>query len=143
LIRAGDAAVLCSHWQGFYGMHNDDRRGFRTFQTVVRRLKELDPLGERTRWRKVSEITNYACAREMATITVAGDTLTLDLPVRVPELTLRIHGTARGVWVDGAPLREATTRAGFATGTFYVEGVATLIAFDPTQRQVAVRVALG
>jgi hypothetical protein len=60
VIDAGDPTVLISHWQGFYGMHDDDRRGFNAFKTVVRRLKERDPDGERTQWRKCSEITNYA-----------------------------------------------------------------------------------
>ena len=63
LIEARQPAVLCSHWQGFYGMHNEDRAGYRAFQTVVRRLRERDPRGEYTRWRKCSEITDYACMR--------------------------------------------------------------------------------
>ena len=46
LIDAGDPAILCSHWQGLYGLHNDDRRGFRALKTVVRRLK-----GARSPWR--------------------------------------------------------------------------------------------
>ena len=71
VIDAGDPAVMISHWQGFYGIHNEDRRGFRAFQTIVRRLKERDPNGEKSQWRKCSEITNYAIAREMADIEVA------------------------------------------------------------------------
>ena len=43
LIEARQPAVLCSHWQGFYGMHNEDRAGYRAFQTVVRRLRQRDP----------------------------------------------------------------------------------------------------
>ncbi len=140
-INAGDPAVLCSHWQGFYGLHNDDRRGFNTFKTVVRRLKELDPRGERTQWRKCSEITNYACAREMTELNVHGQTIHLDLPVRVPELTLRLKDVdVRGVKVDGSPLREASTRAAFTNGTFFTEGGITFAAFDPTERKTVVEV---
>ena len=84
VIDAGDPGVLISHWQGFYGLHDDDRRGFNAFKTVVRRLKERDPNGERTQWRKCSEITNYACAREMAEVMVEDHTIRLDLPVCVP-----------------------------------------------------------
>lgn len=141
LIEAGDPAVLCSHWQGFYGLHNDDRRGFRALQTIVRRLKERDPRGERTRWRKCSEITNYACAREMAELTVAGRTIRLDLPVRVPELTLRVSETeVRGVTVDGTPLRCVADRASLASGTFLPEGEGALIAFDARRRQTIVEI---
>ena len=48
VIDAGDPALLCSHWQGFYGLHNEDQRGFKTLQTVVERLKARDPNGEWT-----------------------------------------------------------------------------------------------
>ena len=139
VIKAGDPAVLCSHWQGFYGMHNDDRRGFRALKAIVRRLRELDPRGERTRWRKVSEITNYACARELAQVSVQGDEIALDLPVRVPELTLRIAGVEpRAVSVDGMPLKRVESRAAFESGTYYVEEDAFLMAFDPADRATKV-----
>jgi hypothetical protein len=141
LINAGDPAVLCSHWQGFYGMHSDDRRGFNTLKTVVRRLKELDPEGERTQWRKCSDITNYACAREMAGVTVDGHTIQLELPVRVPDFTLRLSDVgARGVSVDSELLSETSTRSGFRSGTFLTEDDVTYVAFDPTERRTTVEV---
>ncbi|MDA0747551.1 MAG: hypothetical protein O2954_13605 [bacterium] len=141
VIDAGDPAVLISHWQGFYGIHDDDRRGFRAFKTVVRRLKERDPHGERTQWRKCSEITNYACAREMAELASDGNTLKLDLPVRVPELTLRFSGSnIQNISVDGKPLARALTRAAFRTHTFYREGDVTFAAFDPQNRNVTVEI---
>ena len=63
LIRDGSPVIMCSHWQGFYGLHDGDRRGFRAFKTVVERLRGLDPQGERTCWRTCGEIADYACAR--------------------------------------------------------------------------------
>ena len=143
VIDAGDPGVLISHWQGFYGLHNDDRRGFNAFKTVVRRLKERDPNGERTQWRKCSEITNYACAREMAEIVVEGNTIQLDLPVRVPDFTLRLTGVdVRGVVVDGIDLTRAGSRIAFKSNTFFTENNTTFVAFNPTHRQpvIAVRV---
>ena len=141
VIDAGDPAVLISHWQGFYGLHNDDRRGFNAFKTVVRRLKERDPNGERTQWRKCSEITNYACAREMAEIMVEGNTIRLDLPVRVPDLTLRLTGVdVRGVSADGKDLTRAGSRAAFKSNTFFTENNVTFVAFNPTHRQSVIEV---
>jgi hypothetical protein len=141
VIDAGDPGVLISHWQGFYGIHNDDRRGFRAFQTVVRRLEERDPKGERTRWRKCSEITNYAIAREMADIKINGEDVLLTLPVQVPELTLCVRDvTVTGVTVDGAPLTQALTRSGFEDGTFYRDGDVTFVAFTPKTKNAVVRV---
>lgn len=139
VIDAGDPAVLISHWQGFYGLHNEDRRGFRAFKTVVRRLKERDPRGERTRWRKCSEITTYAIAREMAKVTVNEGSIVLDLPVRVPELTLRLRDVdVHGVAIDGKPILQAQSRTTFENDTFYREGDTTFLAFSPTQRSVKV-----
>ena len=141
LIDAGDPAVLCSHWQGFYGLHDDDRRGFSTLKTVVRRLRELDPRQERTQWRKCGEITTYACAREMAAVTVADDTIHLDLPVCVPDFTLRLNESRIGsVSVDGKPISRASTRTAFGSNTFWEGNGVTLIAFDPTDRQVEIQV---
>ncbi|MGI8912787.1 MAG: hypothetical protein ACR2JY_03170 [Chloroflexota bacterium] len=132
VIDAGSPCVLCSHWQGMYGMHDGDRRGFRTLQTVVERLRQRDPNGERTRWRTCSEITNYACVRELATVQVEGDTIHLDLPRSVLELTLRLRGTrARGIRLEQQPLQEAGNQAGFQSGTFYWDGTDTLLAIDP------------
>ncbi len=141
VIDAGDPAVLISHWQGFYGLHNDDRRGFNAFKTVVRRLKERDPNGERTQWRKCSEITNYACAREMAEVAVEDNTIRLDLPVCVPDFTLRLTGVdVRGVSADGKDLTRAGSRAAFKSNTFFTENNVTFVAFNPTHRQSVIKI---
>lgn len=138
VIDAGQPAVLISHWQGFYGLHDADRRGFVAFQTVVRRLRERDPHGERTRWRTCSQITRYACARQMAVVSVRGDRVELDLPVRAPDLTRLTEVAIGEVRVDGVPLRRAATRSGFETGTYFEEEGSVLIAFDPAQRRCVV-----
>lgn len=141
LIRAGEPAVLCSHWQGLYGMHNDDRRGFNTLKTVVHRLRRLDPNGERARWRTCSEITNYACMRELAEVHVEGDTVRLNLPVQAPETTLRVRQASPAeVLVNGRPLRRVHTRASFTSGTWFVEEdtESVLAAFDPDDAVVRV-----
>ena len=141
LIAAGEPAVLCSHWQGFYGLHDADRGGFDALKLVVGRLRELDPAGERTQWRRCGEITRYACARGMAELSVGEDRVQLDLPVCVPELTMRLAGVDRGeVAVNGEPLRRVTRRRDFRSGTFLREAGDTLLAFDPEGRLVTVEV---
>jgi hypothetical protein len=108
----------------------------------VRRLRDLDPRGERTRWRKCSEIATYACAREMAEVSLQGNAIHLDLPVLCKELTLRITDVeAADVVVEGTPLRAAPSRAAFESGTFLREGEATLVAFDPPSRRPVVVVS--
>jgi hypothetical protein len=148
VIENGDPCILVSHWQGFYGMHDGDRRGFCTLQTVVDRLRQLDPHGERTIWRKTSEITNYSCMRALASVDLTssldGCTIALDLPVRAPELTLRLTGgvarAARDVRVDGRPLERAASRGAFRSGSYVPNGDGVLIAFDPTSRRAVVEI---
>ena len=90
LIRQRQPVVLISHWQGFYGLHQEDQRGFKAFQTVVNRLSEPDPDNEYTRWQKCSEITSCACTRELAEIKVGQNLIELDLPLCVPEFALSL-----------------------------------------------------
>ncbi|MBT5875519.1 MAG: hypothetical protein HOH43_19005, partial [Candidatus Latescibacteria bacterium] len=141
VINAGDPAVMCSHWQGFYGMHDGDRRGFHTLKTVVNRLKLRDPTGEATRWRTCSQITDYACARNMATVANKGREVNLELPLRVPELTLRIDtGNVSGISVSDGPLKQVTEKRYFESGTFWRKGDTTLAAFNPSSRTETVTI---
>lgn len=141
LLHAGQPIVLCSHWQGFYGMHTEDRRGFRALKTVVERLRALDPGGERTRWRTCSEIARYACARELSMVRVEDNTIALDLPLRVPEITLRVQDMApRGITVNGLPLRRVQNKPAFESGTWLVCGHETLLAFDPDRRKTTIEI---
>ena len=79
--------------------------------------------------------------REMAEVAVAGAAVVLDLPVQVPELTLRIaDANVVGVSVAGTPLRKVGTRADFQTGTFWVADGGAWAAFDPQGAQVSIEV---
>ncbi len=144
VIDAGSPCVLLSHWQGMYGLHDGDRRGFRAMQVVVDRLRQRDPRGEQTIWRKVSDITDYACARRLASVHCRGNVASVHLPLMVPNLTVRVVGVRpRGVLVDGQPLIRAKGRAAFRSGTFLPADGGALIAFDPRGHEVQVEVDRG
>ncbi len=134
MLNAGSPCILLSHWQGFYGMHNKDRRGFRTLKTVVERLSQRDPYGEHILWQKISEITNYACAREMASITVTENEVHMKLPLPVANFTLRItEVNPSTILVNRQPLTPVTSKRDFCSGTFYSDGKQTFVSFDPTR----------
>jgi hypothetical protein len=135
VIDAGSPCVLCSHWQGFYGFHNQDRRGFETFKTVVNRLKQRDPHNEKTCWRKVSEITNYASALELAHMQVEDNKIVFDFPVKAPDITLSIECSKPGkVSIDGKPLKKVAARKELATDTYCQEAGKIFAAFTPAGR---------
>ena len=78
----------------------------------------------------------------MADVSITKGTIDLDLPVRVPELTLKLTGKAIAeVSVNGKPLAHAMSRAAFRDNTFYREGDTTFAAFTPDDRSVTVKVA--
>ena len=141
VIDAGSPCVLLSHWQGMYGLHDGDRRGFRAMQVVVERLRQRDPRGERTVWRKVGEITDYACARRLAEVRCEGHRAALRLPLMVPELTLRLSGVRPwSIRINGRPLTQVRYRGEFRSGTFLPTDEGALLAFDPQARQVQLEV---
>jgi len=141
VIDRGDPCILCSHWQGFYGLHADDQRGLGALRTVVERLRQRDPAGERTAWRRPSEIATYACAREMASVAVEGHTVRLDLPVCSEGLTVRIDAPdVAGVALNGAPLRRVACKRDLVSGTYWPSPAGTLVAFDPPARACALTV---
>lgn len=77
--------------------------------------------------------------REMAELAVEDNAVTLDLPVRTPELTLRFTGRdINSVAVDGKPVARVRNRSAFGSGTIYEENGATYVAFDPQRRTTTV-----
>lgn len=142
VIETGSPAVMCSHWQGFYGLHDSDQRGFNTLKTVVSRLKEYDPDGEQTIWRKCSEIADYACCREMADLKVREQSVELNLPVGCQDFTLKLSDAdIKRVKVDGKTLKSVETRKQFTTGTWYRPHHETvLIAFNTSSGSLRVDV---
>lgn len=140
-IDAGAPCVMVSHWQGFYGMHNDDRRGFKAFKEVVRRLKERDPHNDYTQWKKVSDITDYSCAKEFGKISVDDNKIYLDLPLLVPDITLTIQDASPSkILFEGIPLKKAASRKEFVSGTFYQDDSKLLLAVSPQDNHSVIEI---
>jgi len=78
----------------------------------------------------------------MASVTIEGQTIHLDLPVTVPELTLAVTvPPVRGVQANDLCLSPVSTRSALRTGTYLSGRECTLVAFDATQRTMTVRVS--
>lgn len=85
----------------------------------------------------------------MAEVTQAetedGLDITLDLPIRAPELTLRIDGARpiRSVSADGVPLERATTHRQLRSGTYLLADDTLLVACDPARRHGTLNIVRG
>ena len=74
---------------------------------------------------------------------VEGDVIHLDMPVRVPDFTLCLKGVSiRGISVNDVPLKQVSTRESFKSGTFLADDDSTLLAFDPQERHVTIKLSL-
>lgn len=144
VIDAKSPCILCSHWQGFYGMHNEDRKGFEAFKKVVDRLKQRDPYREKTVWRKVSEISDYTIALALADIESSGNDVIVDLPFIVPEITMKTDYTdIDKIWVDSKPLKRVFSKRDFRTNTFFVDSGELFLAFDPVNKRTKIEFSHG
>jgi hypothetical protein len=85
VIRRGEPAILVCHWPGIY--FNGDRVGFSIFKEVHKRLHgRYDNL----LWMKNSEIARYWAAKELTTISRAGNQITLSAPFATKRFTLSV-----------------------------------------------------
>ena len=79
----------------------------------------------------------------MAEMKVEGDIIHLDLPVRVPDLTLRLKGAnVQGISIDNVPLKCVSSKEAFKSGTFLTDDDTTIFAFDPKERNVVIKLFL-
>jgi hypothetical protein len=85
VIRRGEPAILVCHWPGIY--FNGDRVGFNIFNEVVMRLHERY---DNLLLMKNSEIARYWAAKELTTISRAGNQITLSAPFATKRFTLSI-----------------------------------------------------
>ncbi len=130
VIAEGQPAVMCGHWPGFY--YNGEEHGFEVLKTVKQRLDEhCDNLI----WMKVSEITDYWCARALASVERIESEDVVRVRVRnafaVPRFTLRVSGVqAPSVAVGRHALEAVKGARRLAPGRFLHDGDDTVAAFD-------------
>jgi len=132
--------VLCGHWPGFY--FEREEFGFDVLKEVKKRLDAYDPDGTKTLWMKNSEIGHYWMARQLSDVAVAGSRVTVRTQFPTENFTLQLSdAVARRVRVGQTDLRQVSSRRGFRSGTFLVEGKHTFAAFPLRQGATTVELA--
>ncbi|HEY3280999.1 MAG TPA: hypothetical protein VGN26_01885 [Armatimonadota bacterium] len=112
-IRAGQPAIICSHWPGYY-FHDGSGRGFDVCKEVVRRLNRLDGV----LWMRTSEIARYWAAREVAAVTCGPDGVALASTIACPAFTFRLTGAPDlPLWSGDEPLGRLSPAEDLRPGT--------------------------
>jgi hypothetical protein len=102
VIDSGEPAVMVCHWPGIY--FNGDRVGFNILKQIVNRLNQKY---DHLIWMKLSEIARYWAAKELTSIIVNGNILTLKAPFATPGFTLKLNSKLRnpGLRKDGKEIK--------------------------------------
>jgi hypothetical protein len=143
VLKAERPCVLTGHWPCFYV---NDQIGFKVLKEVKRRLDAYDPDGTKTLWMKNSEIGHYWMARELSDIKtedagMQGCKAQITTKFPTDNFTLSIRDcAAQRVQVNGGALRRVQSQKDFRSGTFWVEGKTTFVAFDLKMGETAVAV---
>jgi hypothetical protein len=90
VIESGEPAIMVCHWPGIY--FNGDRIGFSILKQIVRRLNQKY---DHLIWMKLSEIARYWAAKELTTLTLKGNILSIYAPFATPGFTLGLNFTPR------------------------------------------------
>ena len=102
VIDSGEPAIIVCHWPGIY--FNGDRVGFNILKQVKKRLdRKYDHLN----WMKLSEIARYWAAKELTTIAVNGNKMTLKAPFSTPGFTVKLNSAVRnpGIKTGGEEIK--------------------------------------
>ncbi len=90
VIDSGEPAIMVCHWPGIY--FNGDRVGFTILKQIVNRLNQKY---DHLIWMKLSEIARYWAAKELTTLKLDGNRLSIYAPFAAPGFTLGLNFTPR------------------------------------------------
>ena len=130
VIESGEPAIMVCHWPGIY--FNGDRIGFTILKHIVRRLNQKY---DHLIWMKLSEIARYWAAKELTTLTLKGNILTMYAPFAATGFTLGLNFTPRNPRLkrNGDEMkaleRIADSRA-IRTNTWFADKSGSVLCFD-------------
>jgi hypothetical protein len=130
VIESGEPAIMVCHWPGIY--FNGDRVGLNILKQVKKRL---DQKYDHLIWMKLSEIARYWAAKELTTIAVYGNKITLKAPFPSPGFTLKLNSYVRnpGIKIRGEeikPLARVKDKNALKSNTWFSDRKNSIICFD-------------
>ncbi len=130
VIDSAEPAIIVCHWPGIY--FNGEKIGFNIMKQVVKRL---DQKYDNLNWMKLSEIARYWAAKELTTITLQGNILSLSAPFATPGFTLKInsitrHPGLRRSGVEIKPFSKIADKKAIKANTWYSDKTGSILCFD-------------
>jgi len=130
VIESGEPAIMVCHWPGIY--YNGDKIGFNILKQVVERLtRKYDHLI----WMKLSEISRYWAARELTTLVLNKNSISLSAPFATKGFTLDLNFMARhpGLRINGIetrPFTKVENILDLKANTWYAGRSGSVLCFD-------------
>jgi hypothetical protein len=130
VIESGEPAIMVCHWPGIY--FNGDRIGFNILKEVIIRLNQkYDTLI----WMKLNEIARYWAAKELTTISISGNKISLKAPFSTPGFTLKLNSSSRNpkIKIGGdelKPMVRVKDKKEIKSNTWYPDKTGSILCFD-------------
>ena len=130
VIDSGEPAIIVCHWPGVY--FNGDHVGFNILKQVKTRL---DQKYDNLIWMKLSEIARYWAAKELSTISLGENKITLKAPFASPGFTLKLNSSVRNPRIqiggDGPkPLERVKDIKQIKSNTWYSDKTGSILCFN-------------
>lgn len=130
VIDSGEPAIIVCHWPGVY--FNGEKTGFNILKQVKKRL---DQKYNHLIWMKLSEIARYWAAKELTTISVNHDKISLRAPFATPGFTLNLNSSVRNPGIknggeDLIPFARVKDPKELKTNTWYSDKSGSLLCFN-------------
>jgi hypothetical protein len=129
VIESGEPAIMVCHWPGIY--FNGEKIGFNILKDIVKRLNEKY---NHLAWMKLSEISRYWAVKELSTLTLEKNIVTIKAPFETPGFTIKLNSKIRqpGIKIGNEikNFTQVSDKLKLKADTFYTDKSESLICFD-------------
>lgn len=130
VIDSGEPAIMVCHWPGIYA--NGEKVGFNILKKVKARL---DQKYDHLIWMKLSEIARYWAAKELTTIELVPNKISLKAPYSSPGFTLKLNSSLRNPGLkikneEMRPLTRVKDKKELKAFSWYSDKAGSILCFD-------------
>jgi hypothetical protein len=130
VIDSGEPAIMVCHWPGIYA--NGEKVGFNILKKIKARL---DQKYNHLIWMKLSEIARYWAAKELTTIELGPNKISLKAPYSSPGFTLKLNSSLRNPGLkikneEMRPLTRVRDKKDLKAFTWYYDKTGSILCID-------------